>query len=356
MAEKTIYFDESGYTGSALLDPVQPYFTVASTDLSEAEARELLNHTFPGYGGREFKFQAMWRRDAYRERFIEFGAELGKLADRTFLWCIDKKFCVLTKLVDSLIEPLMYVRGYDFYADGHAPKFCNYVYAGIMALGGEALYDATVDGYAEFARNPNNETLEELGRRLRLMAKSVDEDISWFYELAVEGAERFHELHDLDTFAGSFDIQFTSVLASVGYWRSKSPDDFRVLHDDSSNFFRQEKLWEAVTAADVPPQVHDVSAGPAMEFPLRVVDTTACNSAEHLSIQLCDLLAGLVCKIHRRTEADSDLIARIVQGGFGELSAPGIRPSDELPQAPPARRNGPDAVDLLTAVMFRERS
>ena len=37
-----IYFDESGQTGTHLFDPQQPYFVLVSTDLSDADSREIL--------------------------------------------------------------------------------------------------------------------------------------------------------------------------------------------------------------------------------------------------------------------------------------------------------------------------
>lgn len=43
-ALKTIYIDESGNTGSNLLDKDQPVFATASCDFSLAEAEYLLSH------------------------------------------------------------------------------------------------------------------------------------------------------------------------------------------------------------------------------------------------------------------------------------------------------------------------
>ena len=43
----TLYFDESGQTGTNLLDPDQAFFSVCSTDLDEAEGRRILRDHFP---------------------------------------------------------------------------------------------------------------------------------------------------------------------------------------------------------------------------------------------------------------------------------------------------------------------
>lgn len=42
----TLYFDKSGYTGYNLLDPRQPVFVVASSDVGDEEALEILSAAF----------------------------------------------------------------------------------------------------------------------------------------------------------------------------------------------------------------------------------------------------------------------------------------------------------------------
>ena len=79
MVARTLYFDESGFTGDNLLDGTQPIFAIASTDL-EPEVAEV---------------------------------------------------AVLTKIVDFLIEPLFSTTGYDFYADGFSLKYTNYIHFGL---------------------------------------------------------------------------------------------------------------------------------------------------------------------------------------------------------------------------------
>jgi hypothetical protein len=53
MPVRTIYFDEAGYTGYNLLDSVQPIFVIASVDIEEQLASEILQSSFPKYQGGE---------------------------------------------------------------------------------------------------------------------------------------------------------------------------------------------------------------------------------------------------------------------------------------------------------------
>lgn len=60
MATRTLHFDESGFTGFNLLDPNQPIFAVASSDIDERHAGEILKESFPEHWGAEFKFSNIW--------------------------------------------------------------------------------------------------------------------------------------------------------------------------------------------------------------------------------------------------------------------------------------------------------
>lgn len=43
--------------------------------------------------------------------------EIPKFEDWAFVWIIDKRFCLLTKMVDYLVEPGAYEAGYDWHAN-----------------------------------------------------------------------------------------------------------------------------------------------------------------------------------------------------------------------------------------------
>ena len=55
MAIVELFLDESGYTGPDLINRDQPFFTLASTNVGEADARSLLSSCF-GVREGEVKF------------------------------------------------------------------------------------------------------------------------------------------------------------------------------------------------------------------------------------------------------------------------------------------------------------
>ncbi len=150
---KTIYIDESGFTGANLLDPQQPFFVVASADIPEDQSEQILRASFPGYQGDEFKFQNIWKSNRGRKNLVNFATHLNNLGNNTFTWMADKKLVALTKVVDFLIEPIIHDAGYNFYADGFCWKYTNYIYYGFNEFAAPDVLESVIHAYQRFSRD-----------------------------------------------------------------------------------------------------------------------------------------------------------------------------------------------------------
>jgi len=356
LPETTIYFDESGFTGTALLDPAQPYFCVASTSVREAEARDLLCSCFPRYKAKEFKLKDIWKRPSNRPGLTMLASKLPELADRCFIWMIDKRFCSLTKMVDYLIEPTFYEQGYDFYKAEFAPRFVNWFFEAIRLFGEPQLYTALTQVYERFARTPTAATLAELRQTYGLMARSVPEELRRFLEMAHHGSLEHLDDSDIGTFANSNEVQLTSVLSSVIAWRKRTEDDLIVVHDQSSNFFNQAALWETITSSDVEHQLHQLGDGSAVSFPLRVTKTVAMKSEYSHSVQLCDMISGIFSRaLPLITGFEKDpFVIELIHAGLGEMSFDGILPRREFPKGSPPISDGTNIVDQMAKIIFKK--
>jgi hypothetical protein len=314
MTVRTIYCDESGFTGHNFLDKDQPFFAIASTDLDEVAAEAILKTSFPRYRGSEFKFGKLWGTNN-KYGIVRFCRELQARKDSVLLWIIDKKFIALTKMVDFLVEPCVTEAGFDFYADGFCWKYANYIHYGITEFGEPELYDTLVQAYQAFSRAPSEQALMRLQHHLAIISRSLSEPIDSLVGQMALGAELFKRYHSIDTFKGSDEIQLTSLLALVSDWRKKHLEDFAIVHDASSNFFRHRTLWEKITNSNVPPQTHPLGDGSVVQYPLRVTSTQSINSRDCYSVQLCDVLAGLATKYFdpRQDERERELLAEALE-------------------------------------------
>lgn len=350
----TIYLDESGYTGDDLANAEQPFFVVASSVIGDAEAAAILRRCFPRYQGREYKFSNIWKRPTSRDGLRTLAREIPAFQDRVYLWIIDKRFCLLTKMLDYLIEPVFYGMGRDFYAGGYAQRFMNSAHRDILAHGSEALYDETVRTWDAFARAPGAGTVEALRRLLDRTARDTPPPLNGLYAAARMGLSDFLASNDrLEDFSDSSEIQLTSVFSTVIWWRQHRPEDFRLVHDESSNFLRQRDTWDTLLRHDFvsPPQPQ--GNGTLVEFPLRVTSTASAASHNSPAIQLCDVLAGLGAKFApalQRREVDP-FVAELVGLGAGALTYSGVLPHDAYAEGPPAHRDGPDMVDRMVELL-----
>ena len=354
MPGKTIYFDESGFTGYNLLDDTQPIFVVASSDIEPGLAEDILRKSFPKYQGAEFKFGKVWRK-GNRGRLTHFAERLGSLDRRTFSWVTHKKFAVLTKIVDYLIEPLFTDSGFDFYSDGFCWKYANYIHYGLSHFAEPALYDRLLLAYQSFSREPSREALTSLQAQLDRMARSAPERVRIFIEQMALGTRLFGSSRDdFEAYRGSNELQVSTVIAIMMHWRRLCPDDFHVVHDASANFFRHRETWERISNNDVPDQLHPLGDGTFVQLPLRVTSTTPSDSAHDFGVQLCDVLAGLVARhFDPRTSGDDrKLLDEVIAAGLHKLDYNGVRPEPVFPdQIPPRPLQGPDAVDRMVEII-----
>ena len=352
---ETVYFDESGYTGGDLLNSDQPIFSVASTIISDSESEHILKSSFPNYRGHEFKFIKIWRRHNNRKDLVKFSEIIKSHSEKIFVFYINKKFCNFTKFVDFLIEPILHDDGYDFYQDGYASKFCNTFKALIDRFCLPELYDSMLMHYQDFTKNPNSETLQIFINTLGIMAESVPEEVRDYFAIALEGAVKLEQYRNFSQQKNSNEIHLTTILSSVVYWKEKLKTEFDIIHDESSNFFRQAELWKKITDKRIHSKDHSQANGLDFSFPLNINKTMIGVSGSYRSIQICDIIAGLVSKACRadHNAQDAPFFDELMSAGLGELTVNSIQQGQNLTFDPPPILTGPDAVDRFVHAIFR---
>ena len=102
--------DESGFSGSNLLDPASPLITHASVDLHADEAADLIATLRAGsrFSLDELKSGQLLRRpaaDRSRERFLD------ALSGRAHVHLVDKEFFLVTRIVDLFLGETSYLDG-----------------------------------------------------------------------------------------------------------------------------------------------------------------------------------------------------------------------------------------------------
>ena len=102
--------DESGFSGTNLLDPATPVITHASVDLGEGEAAGLIGTLRSGFrfSPNEFKSRQFLRRPQAGEVLEWF---LAALRGRAHVHLVDKEYFLVTRIVDLLLTEPSYAAG-----------------------------------------------------------------------------------------------------------------------------------------------------------------------------------------------------------------------------------------------------
>ena len=102
--------DESGFSGTNLLDPSSPVITHASVDLRVSEAVELITTLRSGFrfSPHEFKSGQFLRSPAAGEAVEWF---LAALRGRAHVHLVDKEYFLVTRIVDLLLAEPSYAAG-----------------------------------------------------------------------------------------------------------------------------------------------------------------------------------------------------------------------------------------------------
>lgn len=119
--------DEAGFTGPALLDPVQPYFVYASHDLTVAESEQLIADIRASHSiqATELKSQSLKRRNDWLaiSKLVR-----DRLDGRVIVIAFDKKVALAGKVMEYLFEPVLEANNVLFYSVNFHRFMMNAVY------------------------------------------------------------------------------------------------------------------------------------------------------------------------------------------------------------------------------------
>ena len=351
-----VYFDESGQTGTNLLDRDQPYFAIGSTDLAEHEASGLLARHFDGRQGKELKANRLIGQASGRRQLLAFLDGLNGQAERVCGARIHKRFTVLAKMVDHLVEPVMRDRGYDFYAGDYAAKFANTTYFAFDRLLPRNDADTLMRLYHEFARQPDEAALSQLHHALLSVQKTAHRNCRAPLALMITGSADFEPFADPSGFSDSNDIHVTAVVQCMDHWQSRHVGPFDVVHDESVHFFRRSEQWKGITNPALVPEVIQVGDR-SMRLPIAVTSTKSERSHDSASLQVCDLVAGIIGRFRQDEPGGPirDFYEAAIASGLGRISVFPLEPGTDFVSGLPAIAQGPDAVDRIVMAVNRPR-
>lgn len=275
--------DESGFSGSNLLDSATPVITHASVDLSPDEAAELVGtvsselHRSPD----ELK-SARFLRAAGAGEAVEWF--LARLRGRAHVLVVDKEYFLATRVVDLFLAEPSYAAGTPLTAQ-HRPA-ADALYRAGQEVGSD--WDPFLAAFADLVRTKRRQQLDRrvLDRFFRARDSLARADIPEEAREVLAALSRTRvrgvvtRLHDDDrTIPPPLEPLLPALAGTVLFW-SAGRRRVLVVHDEQS----------ALTP-DRLRRLQDVLAGSSSRSPL--AGLVAVDSRDDARVQVADLLAGM---------------------------------------------------------------
>jgi hypothetical protein len=331
MKQLTVAFDESGNSGANLLDSKQPVFVLASVCVTADETSKLIEPNSD-----EMKFSKLKRSSKGRRKILDLlNSEL--LNDNNVLISgFHKPFMVITKMIDLLIEPMLYRSGIDLYERGANIAMANMLFYTMPVFIGRDAFEAIQAAFVELVRSPSSEAAKlffeliyEARGNLKHPVFAQELDMLLSTQLVVKEHLSEWDSSDLDPAIPAF-VEHGSI------WTSRLKTKFLIVHDSSKPIQHNQLILEAMMSTSE----ESVNIGydrRKMAFPLKATGIEFHDSLLYPQIQIADIIASSAAYYLRasvREQTDSFALAlkdtKVLSGNF-LFVWPGIKVTpDEL--------------------------
>jgi len=302
--------DESGFSGTNLLDSPTPVFTHASVDLRVDEAVELIGALRSGFSWslNEFKSGQLLRGPQAAEALEWF---LAALRGRAHVHLVDKEYFLVTRIVDLFLAEPSYAAGTRLTQD-HRPAALTLYRAG---RAGGPDWSAFLAGFVELVRTKKRHQPERaiLDRFFRARDSLAAAGLGAEAEYVLDGLSRTRVwavvtrlAHHDQSIPPPLEPMLPALAETVLFW-SRGQRQVMVIHDEQSALTasRLRRLQQVLAdGADLPAaaaqdagDAQDAVAARDAGAPLARVSPLAglvtVDSRDDPRVQVADLLAGV---------------------------------------------------------------
>lgn len=286
----TIYFDESGNTGSNLLDANQPVFTLASCIFSNEISKQLLKLINSSSSG-EVHFKNLRRRKSGQDAIIRLMS-----SDLLDMKCVKvniflKEFMITTKIVDILIEHMTHLMGEDLYLNGRNIALSNMLYYCLPAFCDEELVQTMYESFVTMIRSQDQNNIDKFYNDVQKVKESSSDerfkenlDLILATKSCIDGALKYVDKHSLDPSIPAF-------FSHCAQWGKSYPKGFHIIHDDSHSIEKERLLF----AHFMDWTQDDVELGydrRKYNLPLKGKSLKFASSKDFSQIQVSDIIAS----------------------------------------------------------------
>lgn len=290
---KRVCFDESGNTGDKLLDPEQPFFTLASVKFSPTQEVSALEH-FRNVQASELKFTKLRKYPRTRKAVRAFLESDVVSTETVAAYVVNQPHMVITKYCDLVIEPSFRAAGVDFYEGGCNLAMSNLLSMTMPTMAGPSNWARFLEGFVTCVRSRSQSDFDDWLRFTELLHSEMDSRIPDF---AVYVAPTLMLRSPTGFFAtmspGELDPALTAFLVLVEKWGCKLNERFEAAADASKAIAAERTVLEGLSEDSHAPVTIGYDRR-KMQFPLKMASLAFVDSRTEKQVQLADVIAGAI--------------------------------------------------------------
>ena len=317
-----LFFDESGFTGEDMMNPAQPVFSLASHNVPEVDAKELVADHFANFQGDELKYSVLRGSARGRRNLLSLFKALHKSDYEIMSYVVDKRFSACTKIFDIFTETRLFDEGKNVYAGYQNIVTVNRVYGTLMAKLGAAKTNALMMQFQLMMRKKSEANYNAFWNALTAERDASDGILRQAIEVLLYGSAmplaEYFEIPDK-----SIDLSFSTFLAQVVGWQAARAEKFEIIHDASTNTQGNAITFEALSDPALEKELLGQGDSRDIEVPLRVGSLNFYSSKDFAGIQIADCLAGAfneVTRNHIGVACNEAFVKELVKVGMGNVT------------------------------------
>lgn len=291
-----IFIDECGYTGEDLFNPDQPVFVLSSTNLSEDMCQQLKDKHFSMVNAQELKHNRLAKNYNQQQMLINLLRDMANQQESVKFAVSHKRYILITKIVDLLIEPMAYEDGIDFYENGLNIAYSNMLYILTLSMAGNEFFEKMILNFQIMMRKRTKKSYDSFFKLFfdNEFPKELNDFLS---PLKLSHVKYGYSI--LDSMPDdSLDIAFAEAITLVAEWSKSIDGNMTLIHDKSSNMAKNKKIWDKILHPDIPEKIVGYDRR-TTRFPIRVEKTEFENSKAFAGLQIVDILSGAMARCMR---------------------------------------------------------
>lgn len=287
-----IYFDESGNTGANLLDSYQPIFALGSCDFTDRECKKLLSPLL-SRGASEIKFVNLKRRPAGQSKIIDLLRNTLITPRRIMFSVLNKKYIIVTKIVDDLIENTVSRFGYDLYQGAQNVALSNLLFNVIPAFCGEEEFEKLLATFMSMTKKRDEASIEAFYTQVDQLKEICDQKgHNMSQELFLISSTQKYVKDIFETLStDSNNPAIPALFALSQYWGKLYKKGFKIRHDNAKPVEEQKQILELFS--DLSQSKVKFGYGiREFELPLKIKEIDFLDSKYEYKLQLIDVITS----------------------------------------------------------------